>query len=242
MKTCTKCKEEKPKVEFYKETRRRDKLSIQCKICVKKRKSLPEISAKERALKKRYVEKNRSMVLTKSRENYKQNRDKILKEAKLYRDRPENKSRQKAYMETYREENREMLRYKENKKYADNKDEIRIQVKYRYDNDPMFRIASRLRNTVCGRLRNAGYTKKSRTYELLGLDFETVWNYLEYTWFQNYGTELCDQEYHIDHIIPCASASTEEELIALQHYSNLQLLTPEDNLSKGDKYESTRIC
>lgn len=42
---------------------------------------------------------------------------------------------------------------------------------------------------------------------------------------------------HIDHIIPLATAKTEEDVIKLCHYTNLQLLKGEDNLSKGDKLD-----
>lgn len=43
------------------------------------------------------------------------------------------------------------------------------------------------------------------------------------------------REWHIDHIIPLASATTEEEVIKLNHYTNLQPLWAEDNISKNDK-------
>jgi hypothetical protein len=42
--------------------------------------------------------------------------------------------------------------------------------------------------------------------------------------------------YHIDHIKPLKLAKTEEEVYILNHYTNLQLLTPKDNLKKSDKY------
>jgi hypothetical protein len=41
--------------------------------------------------------------------------------------------------------------------------------------------------------------------------------------------------WHIDHIMPLASAKTEEELVALCHYTNLQPLWAAENLRKSDK-------
>jgi hypothetical protein len=47
--------------------------------------------------------------------------------------------------------------------------------------------------------------------------------------FENYGKN----GWHIDHIIPLSSASTEKEIIKLCHYSNLQPLWWDDNIRKG---------
>ena len=42
-------------------------------------------------------------------------------------------------------------------------------------------------------------------------------------------------EWHIDHIIPLASAKNEKELIKLCYYRNLQPLWAFDNMSKSAK-------
>ena len=40
--------------------------------------------------------------------------------------------------------------------------------------------------------------------------------------------------WHIDHKVPLSLAKTEEELLKLCHFSNLQPLWAKDNLKKGD--------
>ena len=56
------------------------------------------------------------------------------------------------------------------------------------------------------------------------------------TYKNSYGVEWNEKEkVHIDHIIPLATAKTEEEVIKLNHYTNLQLLKAKDNLKKGSK-------
>jgi hypothetical protein len=42
-------------------------------------------------------------------------------------------------------------------------------------------------------------------------------------------------EWHIDHIIPISSGKTEDEVVKLCHYTNLQPLWKTENLLKGDK-------
>ena len=65
-------------------------------------------------------------------------------------------------------------------------------------------------------------------------------NYLIKTYENNYN-EKWDWEYlknvHIDHIIPMSTAKSEEEVIKLNHYTNLQLLKAEDNMQKSDKLD-----
>ena len=100
-------------------------------------------------------------------------------------------------------------------------------------NDPLFK----LRCTIAGRTREAfkrkRYSKTSKYHEMLGVPYEIAFTHIErqftkgMTW-ENHG------KWHIDHIIPLASAETESELIQLCHYTNLQPLWAKDNLSKSD--------
>ena len=65
---------------------------------------------------------------------------------------------------------------------------------------------------------------------------EQLKEHLYKTFFANYGYEYDGKEdVHIDHIVPLATANTEEEVIKLCHYTNLQLLKAKDNLEKGCK-------
>lgn len=41
--------------------------------------------------------------------------------------------------------------------------------------------------------------------------------------------------WHIDHIVPMATATTEAEAIALNHFTNLRPVWGADNLAKGAK-------
>jgi hypothetical protein len=100
--------------------------------------------------------------------------------------------------------------------------------------DTMTGFIQKMRVCVRKSIKRGGYTKKSRTYEILGAEWDFVKSYLEsmfkdgMTW-ENYG------EWEIDHIIPISSGNTEDEVIKLCHYSNLQPLWKEENLLKGNK-------
>ena len=41
---------------------------------------------------------------------------------------------------------------------------------------------------------------------------------------------------HLDHIIPLSWAINDEEVYTLNHYSNFQIITAEENLDKKDYY------
>jgi len=86
-------------------------------------------------------------------------------------------------------------------------------------------------------------SKKSRTYEIIGCDYESFIVHLLLTLPREQRIDFIRNRgnYHIDHIIPISFAKDEVDLIILNHYSNLQLLTARDNLRKSNKYEENSI-
>lgn len=111
----------------------------------------------------------------------------------------------------------------------------KIYVKKKMETDPLFKLRGQLRCMIRRSLRNKGYSRTSKSTAILGADFATIKAHLEATFQTNYGIPYSGQLVHIDHIIPISSARTEEQLLALNHYKNLQYLTPHDNLTKSSK-------
>ena len=102
---------------------------------------------------------------------------------------------------------------------------------------PLFKLKGQIRTLVYQAFRTRGFKKNDRTEKILGCSFEFFQTHLKKTATDRYGFWCRDKSYHIDHIVPLITATTIEKLIELNHYTNLQLLYPEDNLRKG-----TKIC
>jgi len=111
-------------------------------------------------------------------------------------------------------------------------------IKHRRLIDVNFRIACNLRTRLHSALN--GKSKSKATLELLGCSIDELRKHLEsqfqdgMTW-ENYGLH----GWHIDHTKPCASfdLTLDEDQKKCFHYTNLQPLWAEDNLSKGDNYD-----
>jgi len=113
-------------------------------------------------------------------------------------------------------------------------------VKMRRHNDPVFNLANKMRTRLAGILKN-GYTSGGSSTEIIGCSYQELNKYLERTFFKNYGVifDKSKHDVHIDHIIPLSSAENLEDIIRLNHYTNLQYLLKSDNLRKSDKLEYT---
>lgn len=116
--------------------------------------------------------------------------------------------------------------------------------------DPLYRLINSLRYTIWSSIRRCGYEKSSRTYEILGCSYSDFTTYLESKfeiWMNwgNYGKYNGELNYgwDIDHIIPInpKNKKTVQEIINLNHYTNLQPLCSKINRDikkdKSDYYD-----
>jgi len=75
------------------------------------------------------------------------------------------------------------------------------------------------------------FSKGSRTEDILGTSYG---EFIE--WLDSGDLNHKDKGIHIDHIIPQSLGQTQEDMVLLNNYTNLQLMTAEDNLEKSNKF------
>lgn len=157
-------------------------------------------------------------------------------------DAEEKTERRKETTKKYREKKaKELSEYRKNyyennkdkyKKYGESRSEYHTKyIQNRRTNDKLFKLMSNIRHRISQSLKLRGYSKKSKTQEILGCSFEEFKSYLEskfepwMTW-ENYGLYNGELNcgWDLDHIIPVSSANTESELVSLNHFTNFQPL------------------
>lgn len=232
LKKCFKCEEIRTLDNFRKN---RNNYRNECKECENK-------LCKERNL------KNKEHIKQKQQEYRQTHKEQIDK----YRKEHYNKDEKKIYNIKYRQEHKdyysnwhreyhqnykEELREKNYNWRNSNKDKVKIYQQKDYErrkNDPILRLQRNIRNLLNDSFKKHKYRKSKHAEEILGCKVNDFVLYLLQTFKDNYGYEWNKIEaVHIDHIIPLATAKTEEDVIRLCHYTNLQLLKAKDNLSKN---------
>lgn len=104
----------------------------------------------------------------------------------------------------------------------------------RIKSDSMFALKTRVRSRINDFIKKGGYSKPSKTQDMLGCDWAYLKTYLESQFTEGMSWDNRNL-WHIDHITPLASAKSIEDVVKLCHYTNLQPLWAADNLSKGAK-------
>jgi hypothetical protein len=250
-KKCTKCKEVKSLDEFYNHKIGKNGKRHECKICTKNHNKEYNKKNKEKNKNhnKEYYKKNKEKFSQHAKEYYKKNKEKILLQKKEYN--KKNKENNNKYNKEYRKNNKE----KEKKRRAlyrkKNKDKILL---YRKNNkgkklkyskkylkerrkiDPIFKLRGCISSNICRALKTQGYTKKTKTYNILKCDYNFFITWLNGIASNGYTYGIGDLQ--LDHVIPISLAETEEEMLLLSHYSNYQLLSADENQSKGNRYVS----
>jgi len=259
-KRCHKCKVVKPLVEFHKLTKSKDGYQAKCKECKKQyhlqNKDRTSLKNKQRyqenkeEIKKRsnqYYHENKEEIKKRNKEYYLKNADSIKSKVKKWR--IENLDYVKWSKKHHYEEHKDKILHRNKEYYQDNKDKIlQRNKKYRIKNsdrvkenkskyhqrrknDPIYKYSRILRGNIWSSYKRNGYNKSNNTEKILGCTL--IWFFEE--WLSN---KYNPPKTHIDHIVPVSLSKTKDEVYALNHFSNMQVLDANDNLSKNNKYVS----
>jgi hypothetical protein len=228
---------------FCKDKQTKDGYRSSCKQCKSITDKNYRTNNKDKisGIRKEYYEKNKDGIILKNTIYKKQNKERFNEYYKLYRKEYYKKTKEqkseygKMYRSLYKEKRIESVR----KYYKNNKNKIReLNRRYeqsKYQSDILFRLRKNIRSRIGNAFRLAGYGKNSKTYTMLGCNFEELKQHIEKQFVDGMSWDN-RSKWHIDHIIPLSSAKSENELIALNHYTNLQPLWAIDNLTKGNKF------
>jgi len=185
---------------------------------------------------KEYRLKNKDKINKYKKDYYDNNKEKY----KEYHQKETTQERAKNYYEKHKEKisKQRNEHYKKNQKkrkpYSEVKEKMKEYRRNRMKNDPLYKFKANTRNLVCGSFKRKGLVKENKTFEILGCTSEFFVEYIKSKLIdgmtiENHGL------WHIDHIIPLDTAITKEDVIKLNHYTNLQPLWKLDNLKKGKK-------
>ena len=156
---------------------------------------------------------------TKARQKarYEANKEQILLERKLYREKNKNVIAEK------RKTNIDKINKQRN-----------IYRKEKLLNDPIYKLKENIRKSIINSIKRSGFKKLSHTEQILGCTYDEFKLYLE-SKFEDWmnwdnqgnpkdGVLEPNKTWDIDHIIPTSTAITELDIIKLNHHTNLQPL------------------
>ena len=130
-----------------------------------------------------------------------------------------NKEKDKELQKSYRSKNKDKI----NKYYRD-----------RRKTDSIYRSKQDVRNFIGASFKRRKFSKKNKTENILGCTYAEFFTHIE-SQFKNGMSWGNRSKWEIDHIIPLATAKTEEQILRLNHYTNLRPLWTIENRTKGSK-------
>lgn len=141
------------------------------------------------------------------------------------------------YVKQWKEKNKEKANFHKKQWRINNTEQIkeyrRSYVNEKYNNDLLYKIKDNISSSI---RRHLKVRKSSRTLEILGCSIPFLIEYIESKFQEGMTWENHKlRGWHIDHIIPLSSAKSYDDIIKLNHYTNLQPLWWQDNLQKSDK-------
>jgi hypothetical protein len=227
-KICTKCKLDIKISNFHKDKNTKDGVRSHCKDCIRDNNNNNKDKYKKRRKesyspdsKKEYYKKNKQIILEKNKEYSLLNKQKLIQ----YR------------IQRYNNDKERFLNYTKDYYTQNRKKVINKQLEYekkRLKNDNLYRFKCNIKSNIRSSFSRgqSKYKKETNTEKILGCKIADFQKYIASKFengmsFDNHG------KWHIDHIIPLATAKTIEDVIKLNHYTNLQPLWAIDNYKKG---------
>lgn len=218
-KKCKKCQEEKELTEFSNHSTTKDRKSPKCKSCV--REYMLANKARINEKNKIWRENNKGKLNTYNKEYYKKNKKQLQEYQKEWRNK--NKDHKKKWAKEHYKQNKEHY-----SKYRNEK----------YNSDPDFKLTCFVRS-FCFKVTNAvKEDKELRSLEYLGCSIAEFKAHIESQWQEGMTWENHSKDgWHIDHIKPLDwFIKNSDDPWQANHYTNLQPLWAEENLSKSNKF------
>lgn len=148
-----------------------------------------------------------------------------------------NKPRYRENNRRWANRNRDALRIYQQEWRDKNRDDVRAKRrawKRGLKDNHLWSLKNRIGSLVRGSFKRRSLSKPSWTEEILGCSFEFFRQHIERQFLD--GMTWDNRHlWHIDHIIPLATAETEDDVIALNHFTNLRPLWAEQNQEKKAK-------
>lgn len=175
----------------------------------------------ERDREKRYREQNKKSIKARMAAYYISNRESILARTAEYR--RLNRERANAWSaKSKRKHAAKVSRY------------VSDYMRRRSAVDPVYALRRQARVLVSMALFRRGYRKHSSTELIIGCSWPEFAAHIERQFLPGMTWEN-RALWHIDHIVALATAKTEADVLALNHFTNLRPLWKPDNLKKGAK-------
>lgn len=149
------------------------------------------------------------------------NREEVNLKSKIYRDK--NKDKYKIAILRWKKENHKIMIQKQVERE-----------KERRKTDKFFAFKKDLKRKITKSLQKNNYQRSEKIEQILGCTYDFFINHIEKQFLKGMTWEN-RKDWHLDHIIPISTALCCDDVIKLNHFTNLRPIWAKDNLKKSNK-------